>query len=78
MEAKITSSLANCKRIHTAIKEIEGEIDEKDLRTIARIKRIQFLLIKDHYINTYREHEEFLVQYDTRVKKIAMREAKIS
>lgn len=78
METRISSSIVNCKRIHAAIKEIEEEIDEKDSRTIARIKRIQFLLIKDHYINTYREHEEFLVQYDLKVKRIAQREAKIS
>lgn len=78
MEDKIKDSLNNCKRIHAAIKEIEGGIDEKDASTIARIKRIQFLLIKDFYIRTYREHGEFLLQYESKAKKIAQREAKIS
>lgn len=57
---------------------METEIDENDLSALSRIKKIQFLLIKDFYLKTYREHEEFLNAYDEKVKKIAQMEAKIS
>lgn len=57
---------------------METEIDENDLSALSRIKKIQFLLIKDFYLKTYREHEEFLNAYDEKVKRIAQMEAKIS
>lgn len=57
---------------------MENEIDENDLSALSRIKKIQFLLIKDFYLKTYREHEEFLNAYEEKVKKIAHMEAKIS
>lgn len=57
---------------------METEIDKNDFSTLSRIKKIQFLLIKDFYWKTYREHEEFLNIYDEKVKKIAKMEAKIS
>lgn len=57
---------------------MEKEIDESDLSALSRIKKIQFLLIKDFYLRTYRDHEEFLNVYEEKVKKIAQMEAKIS
>ncbi|XP_063703794.1 syntaxin-4 [Culicoides brevitarsis] len=77
MKLRIDESLANCKKIHSAIKAMEKEIDENDLSTLSRIKKIQFLLIKDFYLRTYSEHEEFINAYEEKVKKIAQMEAKI-
>lgn len=57
---------------------MEKDIDENDFSALSRIKKIQFLLIKDFYLRTYSEHEEFLNTYDEKVKKIVQMEAKIS
>ena len=35
-------------------------------------------MIKDFYLKTFREHEEFVCAYEDKVKKISEMEAKIS
>lgn len=66
------------KQIQAAIKTIESEIDDNNINALSRIKRIQFLMIKDFYLKTFREHEEFVCAYEEKVRKISQMEAKIS
>lgn len=73
-------SLGLCKQIYAAIKRLQEELEEEERRgsVLFRIKHTQFLVIKDDYLNAYREHEEFVNYYENKVVNLMKMEAKAS
>lgn len=55
--------------------EIENE-NKSESTMVYRIKNLQFLLIKDHYLKSYQEHEAFVNYYEDKIKKLILQEAK--
>nr|XP_029724106.1 syntaxin-4-like [Aedes albopictus] len=52
--------------------------EERRGSVLFRIKHTQFLVIKDDYLNAYREHEEFVNYYENKVVNLMKMEAKAS
>lgn len=80
VERKMDQSLGLCRQIYTAIKRLQEELEEEERRgsVLFRIKHTQFLVIKDDYLNAYREHEEFVNYYESKVVNLMKKEAKAS
>nr|XP_019535417.2 syntaxin-4 isoform X1 [Aedes albopictus] len=78
VERKMDHSLGLCKQIYAAIKRLQEELEEEERRgsVLFRIKHTQFLVIKDDYLNAYREHEEFVNYYENKVVNLMKMEAK--
>lgn len=79
MEALISDSLRKSQEVHKTIKVFQEELlQPTKSRTIFRIKNMQLALIKNEYLNAYREHSIFVENYEEKLKKILKREAQIS
>lgn len=79
MEQLIADSLSKSQNVHKAIKVYqEGLSVPSSSRIIARVKNLQLSLIKNEYLNVYREHSIFVEKYEEKLKKILKREAQIS
>ena len=79
MEQLISDSLSKSQKVHKAIKIFQNELSEpSSSRIITRVKNMQLALIKNEYLNVYREHSIFVEKYEDKLKKILKREAQIS
>lgn len=79
MEALIAGSLNTSQNVYKKIKIFQQDISKPcNSRTINRIKNMQLALIKNEYLNVYREHSIFVEKYEEKLKKILKREAQIS
>ena len=66
-------------QVHKSIKVFQDELAEPcESRIIFRVKNMQLSLIKNEYLNVYREHSMFVEKYEEKLKKILKREAQIS
>lgn len=60
------------------MKELEIELPKTDdCSIIARVKRLHFYSVREDFIEVWRTHEQFLVDYEERVKRTMHRHAKI-
>lgn len=60
------------------MKELEIELPKvDDCSIIARVKRLHFYSVREDFIDVWRHHEQFLVDYEERVKRTMQRHAKI-
>lgn len=79
MEQLIADSLSKSTNVHKAIKTFQQGLSEPaSSRIITRVKNMQLALIKNEYLNVYREHSVFVEKYEEKLKKILKREAQIS
>lgn len=79
MEQLIADSLSKSQNVYKAIKIFQHNLSEpSSSRTITRVKNMQLSLIKNEYLNVYREHSIFVEKYEEKLKKILKREAQIS
>lgn len=79
MEELIADSLSKSQNVHKAIKIFQHQLSEpSSSRIVARVKNMQLSLIKNEYLNVYREHSIFVEKYEEKLKKILKREAQIS
>lgn len=79
MEHLISDSLAKSQSVHKSIKAFQDEMTEPcTSRIVFRVKNMQLALIKNEYLNVYREHSIFVEKYEEKLKKILKREAQIS
>lgn len=79
MEKLIADSLTKSQIVHKSIKIFQlGLSEPSSSRTVTRIKNMQLALIKNDYLNVYREHSVFVEKYEEKLKKILKREAQIS
>jgi len=67
-----------CQKIYTKMKHLEEDLPFKDdVRAVARIKRSNFYLSREEFLSVWKEHEISLANYEEKLKKIIMRQAKI-
>lgn len=79
MEELIANSLSKSQNVYKAIKIYQLQLSEpSSSRIVTRIKNMQLALIKNDYLNVYREHSVFVEKYEEKLKKILKREAQIS
>lgn len=79
MEHLISDSLSKSQKVHKAIKTFQNGLTEPaSSRIITRVRNMQLALIKNEYLNVYREHSIFVEKYEDKLKKILKREAQIS
>lgn len=79
LEEKRQNNLSLANKIYAAMKKVEVELPEKgDFTTLARIKMCQYLFHREDFMKVWTEHESFLVGYEERMKKLLVRQAKIS
>lgn len=81
MELLISDSLSKSQKVHKAIKTFQNNLSESEpasSRIITRVRNMQLALIKNEYLNVYREHSIFVEKYEDKLKKILKREAQIS
>lgn len=60
------------------MKELEIELPEPDdASVIARVKRMHFYSVREEFVVVWKNHEQFLLDYEERVKRTMQRHAKI-
>lgn len=66
------------RQVYSQMKELEVDLPKPDDGTIvARIKRLQFYSVREEFLNVWKDHEQFLLVYEERVKKALLRQARI-
>lgn len=78
MEELIKDSLSKSQGVHKSIKVFQQDEKPSKSRIITRVKNLQLSLIKNDYLNVFREHSVFVEKYEEKLKKILKREAQIS
>lgn len=79
LEEKRQNNLTLSNKIYSQMKAVEGELPEKgDFSALARIKWCQYYFYREDFMQVWMEHESFLVSYEDRMKKLLVRQAKIS
>lgn len=79
MEQLISDSLTTSQNVHKAIRVFQQrQSEQSSSRIITRVTNLQLALIKNEYVNVYREHSEFVEKYEEKLKKILKLEAQIS
>lgn len=60
------------------MKELEIDLPRSgDSSIVARIKRLHFYSVREEFLDVWKEHEQFLLVYEERVKKALLRQARI-
>lgn len=60
------------------MKELEIEMPEPDdASVIARVKRLHFYSVREEFVSVWKNHEQFLLDYEERVKRTMQLHAKI-
>lgn len=60
------------------MKELEIDLPKpSDGSIVARIKRLHFYSVREEFLHVWKDHEQFLVVYEERVKKALLRQAKM-
>lgn len=60
------------------MKELEIDLPKADdSSVIARVKRLHFYSVREDFMVVWKNHEQFLLDYEERVKRTIQRHAKI-
>lgn len=60
------------------MRELEIELPNgNDGSTLARVKRLHFYSVREEFLQIWKQHEQFLMEYEDRVKRALQRQAKI-
>lgn len=60
------------------MKDLETELPiQSDGSIVARVKKLHFYSVREDFINIWRQHEQFLLDYEERLKRTVQRQAKI-
>lgn len=79
LEEKRQTNLSVANKLYATMKKIEEDLPEKgDYSTLSRIKMCQYLFHREDFMLAWAEHESFLLSYEERMKKLLVRQAKIS
>lgn len=79
LEEKRQVNLAISSKIYNTMKKIEENLPFKDdLCALSRIKKYQFYYYREEFLSVWNEHENFLMSYEEKMKKLLVRQAKIS
>lgn len=79
MEKLRLENMSLCQRVYSHMKEQEIDLpkSEDDCSTIARVKRLHFYSVREEFLMVWKHHEQFLSDYEDKVKKSIQRHAKI-
>lgn len=67
-----------CQRVYSHMKELEIDLPKSDdSSVISRVKRLHFYSVREEFLDVWKQHEQFLLNYEDRVKKTIQRHAKI-
>ncbi|XP_031628587.1 syntaxin-4 [Contarinia nasturtii] len=78
MEKLRLENMSLCQRVYSHMKEHEIDLPKsEDTSVIARVKRLHFYSVREDFIGVWKRHEQFLAEYEERVKKTIQRQAKI-
>lgn len=78
MEKLRLENMLLCQRVYSHMKEQEIDLPKSDdCSVIARVKRLHFYSVREEFIVVWKHHEQFLSDYEERVKKTIQRHAKI-
>ncbi|XP_055301093.1 syntaxin-4 [Sitodiplosis mosellana] len=78
MEKLRLENMSLCQRVYSHMKEQEIDMPTADdCSVIARVKRLHFYSVREEFIVVWKHHEQFLSDYEERVKKTIQRHAKI-
>lgn len=65
-------------QVYSHMKELEIDLPAlDDSSVVARVRRLHFYSVREDFINVWKHHEQFLLDYEGRVKKTMQRQAKI-
>lgn len=65
-------------QVYSQMKQLEVDLPKPDDGSIvARIKRLHFYSVREEFLNVWKDHEQFLLVYEERVKKALLRQARI-
>lgn len=60
------------------MKELEIDLpNSDDTSVIARVKRLHFYSVREDFLTVWKHHEQFLLDYEERVKATIQRHARI-
>lgn len=78
MEKLRLENMSLCQRVYSHMKEIEMDLPTSDdTSIIARVKRLHFYSVREEFLDVWKQHEQFLSDYEERVKRTIQRHAKI-
>lgn len=78
MEKLRLENMSLCQRVYSHMKELEMDLPKSDDGSvIARVKRLHFYSVREEFLAVWKQHEQFLSDYEERVKKTIQRHAKI-
>lgn len=67
------------QQVYSHMKELEIDLPKSDdSGVIARVKRLHFYSVREEFIIVWKHHEQFLMDYEERVKTAIQRQARIS
>lgn len=79
LEEKRQNNLSIANKVYAIMKKIEQDLPEQnDDSTLARIKMCQYIFHREDFMRAWQDHESFLVSYEDRMRKLLVRQAKIS
>lgn len=79
LEEKRQKNLSLANKVYATMKNVETELPEKcDYSVLARIKVWQFIFHREEFMRAWADHEAFLLGYEDRMRKLLVRQAKIS
>lgn len=78
MEQLRLENMSLCKRVYSHMKELEIDLPSADDGSvIARVKRMHFYSVREEFVDVWKNHEQFLLEYEERVKRTMQLQAKI-
>ena len=79
LEEKRQNNLSIANKVYAIMKKIEQDLPEQnDDSALARIKMCQYIFHREDFMRAWQDHESFLVSYEDRMRKLLVRQAKIS
>lgn len=78
MEKLRLENMSLCQRVYSHMKELEMDLPKSDdASVIGRVKRLHFYSVREDFLIVWKHHEQFLSNYEDRVKKTIQRHARI-
>lgn len=78
MEKLRLENMSLSQRVYSHMKEHEIDLPKvDDTSVVSRVKRLHFYSVREEFIEVWKHHEQFLANYEERVKKTMQLQAKI-
>lgn len=72
------SLFRNLLKVYSHMKEMEIDLPKADdCCIVARVRRMHFYCIREEFLTVWKQHEQFLHEYEERIKKALQKQARI-